>query len=239
MLEPAALWTVVGAPLIVGIALWLITGWVRACIQWSRARKARRRKIVSLLGRARSITFRAIRDGLYEDAFIANSTTPLDPARREYDDITVAALDLFVRGEEEVAFWTAAELYAGFWDPLEYLNNSGLPRKPHPEGWQLIPFEADGEAWVEDERGERVESAGYILPRSNRLAGWAEGKDPGPRYGHMFRPGDTLRHNLVHPNSDVNMDMLLPPLWNGWGRRPRYPFRTQHWRWRLSREKKA
>jgi hypothetical protein len=236
---PSTLWTAVAVPLISGLVLWFIQDWIRYGYWLSRSRKARRRRIVSLLGRAHSITFRAIRDRLYEEAFLTSSTKPLETVKREYDDITVAALDLFERGEEDVAFWTAVEFHAGFWDPLMFLEDREAPRIPDPKGWPLIPFEAEGESWLEDERGKRVESAGYILPRSHRLSGWAEGKDPGPRYGHMFRPGDTLRHNIVPPNSDLNMEMLLPPLWTGWGKRSRHPFRNEHWTWRLSCGKNA
>lgn len=210
VIELPDLWATILAPIAVGVLLWLAADWWRATQARKSEKLARRRRIVSLVGRARALAFRAIRDRLYEDAYITSSLKHLADVRREYDDITIEALDLFVEGEEEVAFWTAVELYAGFLDPLDYLEQMGTPRGRNPKGWPLLAPDAEGEMTSGDGPMQR---SGYLLPRAERLVGWASMKDPGPRYGDLLREGDKLRHNIVRPNSDGSTDMLRPPIW--------------------------
>lgn len=195
----ATLW----APLLVGIALWLAASAVSMAVRMHREKRERRLRIVGALNRAESIVFRAVRDGDYERAWISESHEPLRESRVRYDDLTVETLDLFKKGEEDVAQWVAAELYAGFLDPLYYLDGQGLPREPSSEGWPLIHFEARG----------RQAPQGWTPPRSDMLLLWAGG-GKGPRYGDLYSAGDHYRHHIVRPNSDVNSDMLRPPVWS-------------------------
>lgn len=183
-----------------GAALGLISAAISA---WSRhvtERRLRRRRIVSLLGRAQTLAFRAVRDGIYEAEYFGAGGERFETFRQEFDQLTVEALDLFEPGEEDVAFWTSAEFYGGFWDPLYFLRES----KAVKDGdWPLLPIEAEGST-----------EYGYILPRPNELVGWAERNHAGPFYGDLVSgvDGDRTRHRVVRPNSDVNMDMIRAPI---------------------------
>ncbi|WP_148060321.1 MULTISPECIES: hypothetical protein [unclassified Rathayibacter] len=193
------------APLFVGLLLWLVAEGVRAIWRLLVIRRlekiARREKIVSALGQARNITFRAVRDGLYEKAWVSESLQPLDETRRRYDDLTEQTLSLFREDEVDVAFWTAVEFYAGFIDPL-YSLDQFHERNSKPNGFPRLAMEAEGTL-----------KGGYVLPRPEMLLGWSKLKEEGPRFGMQGIVGDATRHRIVTPNSDSSMDMILPPVW--------------------------
>jgi hypothetical protein len=195
-----ALWGTIFAPLVVALIVWVVSSIRRQ----REERRRRRRRILGLMDQARSLVFRGIRDGLYEQSWIEESLVALQHLQERYDDLTVEALSRFEQGEEDVAHWTAIEFYAGFRDPLRYLDDRGIPRRPDPDGWPLITYEAEGV-----DMGD--EMVGYLLPRPEMLVDWAEGR-PGPLFGTAEREGDVARHNIVRPNSDSAMDMLRAPV---------------------------
>jgi hypothetical protein len=207
-------WENIWAPLAVGVALYIVAEAVRGMWRFSVVRRAetqaRRARIVGGLAQAKNITFRAVRDGLYEESFLANSMQPLAETRRRYDDITEMTLALFREDEGLVAEWTAVEFYAGFLDPLYALEHLGV-RAPDPEGFPLLPLEAEGSL-----------SNGYVLPRPDMLLGWSKMKTKGPKYGNAETAGDATRHRIVPPNTDVNMDMIRPPV-QTWKRERDFP----------------
>ncbi|WP_141629945.1 hypothetical protein [Salinibacterium sp. PAMC 21357] len=158
---------------------------------------ARRRRIVSGLSRAGVLIANAVRDGLYDEAWVDNSMKPLNGYRERYDDLTVETLDLFVPGEEGVAFWAAVEFYGAFRDPIARLAVEKTPRAGRPDGIPIVG----------------LSSGLYLLPRTEMLLDWSIGRAVGPRYVDLFSDGDHARHNTVIPNSDVNVDLLRPPVW--------------------------
>ncbi|MDQ1172940.1 hypothetical protein QE430_001247 [Microbacterium testaceum] len=153
------------------------------------------------MGRAVALQARAVNDGRFDRAWIQDSEGPLSKVREKYDDLTAQALDLFEPGEEVVAFWTAAEFYAGWYAPLQFLRAIGTPRKASQDGWPLLTT--------------NDLSGGWMAARPAELAAWAQVRWPwdrrnarGPRYADLFSAGDRSRHETVVPNSDVNVDML-------------------------------
>lgn len=177
-----------------------VTGWLTRTVV---KRRARRRQIISLMGRAVALQARAINDGRFDRTWIENSSEPLASAHETYDDLTAQALDLFEPGEEVVAMWTAVEFYAGWSDPFHYLSDTGTPRKNPGDGLRLLTTNSLAGGWV--------------APRPQLLADWARVRWPwdrgsarGPRYADLFTAGDMTRHHIVIPNSDVNVDMLRP-----------------------------
>lgn len=195
-----------------GFGVWVLT----AALAWSfglvRARRRRRREIISLVTRAHNVAQSALDQGAYERAWIEKSELPLREARMRYDDLSSQALNLFEPAETEVAFWCAVELYAGWRSPLEWLEDIDAPRRRVHDDWPLLGSSL-AEAWE--------------LPRPQLLADWANVRWPwdvgsirGPQYAMITGPGDRRRHALVPPNTDVNTDMVLayanvisPPKW--------------------------
>ncbi|MDR7188147.1 hypothetical protein J2Y46_000963 [Microbacterium sp. BE35] len=154
-------------------------------------------------GRAVSLQSRAIDDGHFDQAPIQNSARPLAKVRAKYDDLTAQALDLFEPGEEIVAFWTAAEFYAGWYSPLETLEAIEVPRAADPDGWRLLSTADLTRGWALAQPQELAEWAHVRWP-------WDQGNARGHRYATSDTPGDTTRHSIVVPNSDVNSDILRP-----------------------------
>jgi hypothetical protein len=197
------LFAVVLGPLLVGLALWLLAEAARWWFGSVAGTRARRRKIISLMGRAVALQARAINDGRFDRAWIESSDRSLSKVREKYDDLTAQALDLFEPGEQVVAFWTAAEFYAGWYAPTEFLRATAVPRKKATDGWPLL--------------STSDLSGGWMAARPAELAAWAQVRWPwdrgnarGPRYADHFSAGDKSRHESVVPNSDVNVDMLRP-----------------------------
>lgn len=193
-------WSNFWAPLCVGVLLWLLAEACRAWLSRVGRRQARRRKIISLMGRAAAVQERAIREGDFDLAYSKDSRAPLAVARAQYDDLTARALDLFEPGEEVVAFWTAAEFYASWHAPTQRLREINAPRDP--KGRKLRDYGLD---------------RGWVPARPELLAEWAQDRRPwntgnerGPRYADRLGAGDRTRHNIVIPNSDVNVDMMRP-----------------------------
>lgn len=185
---------------IVTALAWLIGDVIVGSI---RRRRERRAQIMMLVARANLVAFRALRDGLFQQAWIEDSHQPLKDARAQYDDITAEALSMFVPGEEAVATWTAVELYAGWYDPFHYLIRTGTSRAAPAPGEP--PIMDSGSA-----------DRGVVLPRHGELAGWTatwrNGDYNGPRYGDMQSPGDFSRHEAFPPHTDVVTDMLQAPV---------------------------
>lgn len=193
------------APLAVGAILWLVAEAFRSAIVLPAARRrARRRHIITLMGRAESLMARAVWDGLYDRAWIEKDLAVLDELRVRYDDLTAETLDLFVRGEEQVAFWAAAEFYAGFFDPLVTLHALETPRQAKDDGQPLLrPL------WGWD--GPRAD---LLIPWAARWWPWVRGNTKGPMFGDLTTGrGDGFRHEVVRPNTEVPADMLLPFIW--------------------------
>lgn len=198
--------------LVGGAALGAMAAGVRRAIESRADRRTRRMKVVSLMDRARALAFRAIRDGVYEQQhqYRVQGVMPDFAAyRRAYEDITVEALDLFVEGEEDVAFWTEIEFYAGMADPFVYLDS--LPPLPQPQiTTPRLPTEMQG-VWV----GSNGETGiiGYLLPRPEELLDWAQYNERGPYYGDLVDrlDGDKLRHRVVRPNSELP-DLIQAPI---------------------------
>ena len=210
------LWATIFAPVLTSALVLLGAGGLGSLIRWHRDRIARRWQIVSIMGQATALLQRAVRDGQYEQAWIADSGSPLAAVLERYDDLTVEALTLFTPGEFEVAFWAAVEFYAGFLDPLLLLESYATPRQPSADGFPLLSRDGEGPS-----RAEWLEGYGpagmlsYTFPRSADLLDWARGRGKGPRFaGDVFNPGgDDYRHYLVKPNSGVPGGMILPPAW--------------------------
>ncbi|MEV4669905.1 hypothetical protein [Microbacterium sp. LWO12-1.2] len=195
----AAVW----APLAVGLCLFVLAEVVRVWWTSISARRARRRQIISLMGRAVALQSRAIDDGKFDRAYMAESERPLARVRARYDDLTAQALDLFEEGEEVVAFWTAAEFYGGWFSPLEALQAQGTPRSKNKQNLRLVATSDLARAWAPARPEELSEWARVQWP-------WDRGNRRGPRYATNGTPGDQTRHTVVVPNSDVNADMLRP-----------------------------
>lgn len=189
------------APLLVGVLLWLAADAVRAGLNRRKARRERRLRIIGALNRADAMVFRAARDGQYVRSWTEKSLEPLRRVQERYDDLVVETLDLFEMGEEDVAFWVAVELYAGFLEPLYWLD-AHAEEFGQDGGAPYLNFEV---------RGMRLPD-GWTPPRADMLLEWAGG-GKGPRYGDLFTSGDHARHLVVIPNSDVNLGMLRPPIW--------------------------
>lgn len=209
------------AGLFSGLAVWAVSGAVLALVAVVRQRRARRREIISLVNRAHAVMFSAMGERLFDEAWIADSDRPLREVKKQYDDLTAQALNLFEPAESDVAFWCAVELYAGWRSPLHGIMEAGLPREANQDGMRIVD---PGSMWQP-----------WELPRVELLAEWANvtwpwdyGSRRGPAYGTLGSPGDRARHELVPPNSDVNGDMLTayanlltPPNWEPSPRRAR------------------
>ena len=191
------------APLAVGLILFLLAETVRLWWTAVGARPPRPPAIISLMGRAVALQARAIDDGRFDQAYIERSFRPLSKAREKYDDLTAQALDLFEVGEEVVAFWTAAEFYAGWYSPFEWLTATRTPREPRESGEPLLSTNDLTPGWSPARPEELASWAQVRWP-------WDRGNSRGPRYGDLWSPGDKTRHAVVIPNSDVNVDMLRP-----------------------------
>lgn len=193
------------APLAVGAILWIAAEGVRSLIVMPAVlRRRRRRQIITLMGRAESLMARAVRDGLYDEAWLENDLSVLDGLRARYDDLTSETLDLFERGEKDVAFWAAVEFYAGFYDPIQMLCDLETPREKRADGQPLLrPL------WGWD--GPRAD---LLIPWADRWWPWVRGNSKGPVFGDLTTgKGDGFRHDVVRPNTEVPPDMLLPFVW--------------------------
>lgn len=131
-----------------------------------------------------------IADGTYE--LSESSDGPFGPmvaAYSQYQLHCAQVLAKFVEGEEDAAFWTQVELYAGFLEPAEILH----------AGKALVVA------------GSRT----YTLPRVLPLVDWAAG-GPQPRYGLESTPPDTIRYSIVAPGSTAPPDMVWAPILRTW-----------------------
>lgn len=191
------LWTSIAAPIVVGVVLWGIAEWVRFISTRRRDNRRRRRQIVSNLVRADLLLKNAMRDGSYDDAYIADSMRPLARLRDRYEQLTAETLDLFEPGEEHVAFWVSVEFYAAFHDPLVRMKDGGVDRERRADGVPLAHPHGNY----------------YLAPRHDMLLEWSLWRAIGPNYGHRFQMGDRARHNVVVPNSDSAVGLLRPPIW--------------------------
>lgn len=153
--------------------------------------------------------FQAIHERVYEEHYLGNDSAPYERFRDRYNELTIEALDMFVPGEEDEAFWAAVEFHSGFRDPLRFMYEARM--NADPDGYPLLSFEMGGAV---TEEGREVE--GFVLPRAGMLLRWAELRGDGPFYGdhESFPDGDAARHNVVFPNTDVNVDLLSPPIWD-------------------------
>jgi len=111
--------------------------------------------------------------------------------RRRADNLTTEALALFVPGEEEIAWWTQVEFYAGLAEPLSLLTR----------GEPLL-----------DEEGVVL----FTPPRFAMLSGWAEKGLPGPRFRGQSDSApsqvDTAREDFVVPYSEAPEAMIWAPI---------------------------
>src|SRR5690606_6956069 len=102
-----------------------------------------------------------------------------------------------------VAFWTMVELHAGWQAPLYHAYETGVPRSPRDDGQPLIAPDGNGPGWSPP---RPLELVAWARPRWV----WDRRNARGPMYGFLGAPGDRERHNIVIPNSDVNVEMLTP-----------------------------
>lgn len=205
----AAVWSGSLAGVIGGVVVGIVAGLVREGIEFRRAKRRRRTRVVSSLARARALIFQAINDGVYDNLYLERDPAPFAHFKDKYDDLTIETLDLFRPGEEDEAFWTAVEFHAGMRDPLRFLHETKAVASE--EGWPLLVHEG-----LSGVTPEGTEVAGFVLPRPGMLVEWADLRGAGPYYGDLVSgvDGDTARHNLIYPNTDVNTDLLLPPVWD-------------------------
>ncbi|GAA3625925.1 hypothetical protein GCM10022200_05350 [Microbacterium awajiense] len=203
------------APLAVGVLLWIVAEGVRWVLATVRQRRLRRWKIVSLMGQAEALCLRAIRDGVMDAGYVSHGAQGFAQVRDRYDDLTAEALDLFQRGEEEVAFWAAVEFYAGWWSPHVLAEKLGVPRL-HPTDGTLI-FQVSERTVLGAGVDETGSPVSWTLARPDELVDWADvmwpwerGNAWGPRFGDLVTPADSSRHDIVTPNSDSAPDMLRP-----------------------------
>jgi hypothetical protein len=193
------------AGLLGGALLSVVAAGVRARIELVSARTSRRRRILSIMGRGDALLFRGLRDGVFDEQIHDAKSDRFEAMRKEYDDLTVQALELFEPGEERVAFWTMVEFYAGIADPLLF----GFALKERLPAGASVRLNTMGGSWGDDGLGE---VDGFRLPRVEMLADWVGG-GLGPLYGTFEHPeGDSERHRVVPPNTDVIQDMLWPPV---------------------------
>ncbi|MGW9111690.1 hypothetical protein [Microbacterium sp. NPDC055683] len=190
------------APLMVGFILWTAAEGVRWWFSQVAQRRARRRRVISLMGRAHAVAFRAIRDGVFDRAYASGAIDTTSAERTQYDDLAAEALDLFEVGEEAVAMWTAVEFYAGWTGPFFQAHADGVPREL-PERGRIFSVQAPMNRWQLARPTELADWADVMWP-------WDRGNARGPRYGHASAIGDTTRHEVVTPNSDANGDILRP-----------------------------
>ncbi|MFJ6680235.1 hypothetical protein ACIQLK_14060 [Microbacterium sp. NPDC091382] len=194
------------APLSVGVGLWLAAEAFRAVRGSIASRRRRRMQIVTLMGRAENLVVRAVRDGLYEEAWISNTSEPLARVREQYDDLTVEALALFEEREGAVSYWAAVEFYAGFEEPLRYLEITNTPRRRERNAPLLHPSQA-GVLWYPPRPA-------LLVYWAKRRWLWVRGNEGGPWFGDMHSEGgDKSRHQAVTPNSCGPGDILLPGAW--------------------------
>lgn len=91
--------------------------------------------------------------------------------RERYDDFTAEALDLFMKGEEEVAFCAAVEFYAGWHSPHDVASRLHVPRAI-PDGDRIFYL---GEYTVRGALadGETGDLPHWVLARPQELVDWA------------------------------------------------------------------
>lgn len=205
----AAVWSGSLAGVIGGVVVGIVAGLVREGIEFRRAKRRRRTRVVSSLARARALIFQAINNGVYDDFYLERDKEPFRRFQDKYQDLTIEALDLFVPGEEDEAFWTAVEFHSGLVDPMRFLRETAAV--PSPEGFPLLVHEGLGGVTPQG-----AEVTGFQLPRPGMLVEWADLRGEGPFYGDLVSgvDGDSVRHNVIFPNTDVNTDLLLPPVWD-------------------------
>lgn len=214
----AAVWSGSLAGVIGGVVVGIVAGLIREGIEFRRAKRRRRTRVVSSLARARALIFQAINEGVYDDIYLERDRAPFAHFKDKYNDLTIETLDLFIPGEEDESFWTAVELHAGMRDPLRFLHETKAVASE--EGWPLLFHE--GQVGVTP---EGAEVKGFLLPRPGMLVEWADLRGPGPFYGDLVSgvDGDAARHNVVFPNTDVNTDLLMPPVWDVYKSREMLP----------------
>lgn len=143
----------------------------------------RRAEIVSQVEKVRALIDAAAREG----ALGRTDQAVISSIRHE----TQRALNQFLVGDEEIAWWAQVELFAGLAEPL------GLVR----EGKALV--DADGDLL-------------FSPPRSSELREWEMGIGPGPRFEghHASAPThvDSFREQLVSPYSEAPASMLWAPI---------------------------
>lgn len=196
------------APLVVGIVLFVLAEYVGR----RRAKRDRRRRIVTLMARADSLIERAIIAGDYNDGKRGQELS----IWAEYQDTTVETLALFEWGEQDVSLWAAMELAAAVDAPAHAIERAKgyVPRRFWDE---LKVGESD---MVNDVSGAPgLPMIVYLKVRYIMLRHWADLKGEGPQYANADgkdskgRPADGARHYVFPPGTDSIAGIELPYVW--------------------------
>ncbi|MDO4045000.1 hypothetical protein [Clavibacter michiganensis] len=124
--------------------------------------------------------------GIYA-SHVSNQSSDFDRRYRDYFAATKLTLSKFAIGEEDVAWWTQVELYAGFADPIRSLRDGA----------------------------EEASKLPWIPPRAYMLLSWARGQSPGPQYAMSYQGinnEDTSRHNIIPPGTETPDDFVWAPI---------------------------
>ena len=145
----------------------------------------RKLAIVAGVKEASQLVEALIRQGLYaENARATGPYSPMLEAAQKYRQLSVRILGLFEEGEEDAAFWTQVELYAGFLEPALRA--------------------------LEDADGDLLHQV--VTPRADVLEAWAKGGSA-PRYAaDLTGDGDRTRHAVVPPMTEAPPDMVWAPI---------------------------
>jgi hypothetical protein len=192
--------TTVAAPILVGL---IVQFSIYVYLQ-RRERITRRRRILLLVSQCAEIVLDNALDGFTAKKWARPEGTDSLNRDSEYWRLGVEALALFEVKEQIVAEWLEIELLAGRDGYFYYLDDLKVPRRRRNAQEALNSLLSDG-ASSDDERD-------FGPPRASMLAEWAELRSPGPIYGSEGVAGDSSRHHIVPPNSDVVVPRRQSPV---------------------------